>query len=775
MKKMKALLITLVLLMNLAVGVCPTFAAETTETSTASAYNVHITGNFVVGQTLTAHYTYFDENDCPEITDSVKYTWYAYKSAESTLTVLGTGSTCVLDATKVTGAGDVAYGHSTNIFVSVKTTNEKGQGAEVFSGAYGPVIQNSGNSGIRKRNAFIEPCNPKGTMEVGDKVVARFSYINVGGTAPGNHLYTWYVKDTPDAQTKTPVQAESTNDSWVITKDAYGKYIECEITPVNADGTKGSKITCYNHYGNLFFGDVGASFVNNSYKLPFDQNTYPTFPYARMLADSSTLTGQVSGSILVAAGKSYTSTTTFDMQEEKLFDGFYFYQKADNGDTAEGTKLTEMEISYSSDGETWKSDGVNVSALNGFGAYEILLPHSVSARYVKLSHKCSSKAITIGDFYPFIRNDITAVSVEGLTVENNTVSGIAAGTTVNDLLAKVSATSAFENAVITKSVIDASGATVSGDVQLTPANMSDKTLVVTGQNGMAVKFGLATNKPIKEQAGNSDSSGRLFTNTSVALPQTGSQLYLLKTEMYAKADHTISLSARMGGTNSTAYLNNILNFNNGHLYYHENKDTGYSYQTNQWYTVEVALDYKTIDTTKTLGYITINIWVDGKPVVTNYNRSFSKGGNTYTNECFTPYVTADDTTVNKSELARNSAVYEISELSVNFTESSALSFTLSDGDGTAETIAAGKTYTVADNAKMYFDTTKTIYLALYAVDANGIEKPVAVTKDGSITMPETMEGKYVLKAFSFSENLRANGSFGTWKTAEVTEDASAES
>lgn len=245
--------------------------------------------------------------------------------------------------------------------------------------------------------------------------------------------------------------------------------------------------------------------------------------------------------------------------------------------------------------------------------------------------------------------------------------------------------------------------------------------------------------------------------------------------MYAKADHTISLSARMGGTNSTAYLNNILNFNNGHLYYHENKDTGYSYQTNQWYTVEVALDYKTIDTTKTLGYITINIWVDGKPVVTNYNRSFSKGDNTYTNECFTPYVTADDTTVDKSELARNSAVYEISELSVNFTESSALSFTLSDGDGTAETIAAGKTYTVADNAKMYFDTTKTIYLALYAVDANGIEKPVAVTKDGSITMPETMEGKYVLKAFSFSENLRANGSFGTWKTAEVTEDASAES
>lgn len=774
MKKMKALLITLVLLMNLAVGVCPTFAAETTETSTASAYDVHITGNFVVGQTLTAHYTYYDEGDCAETTDSVVYTWYAYKYP-NTLSVLGNGSTCVLDATQVTGANDVTYGNSTNIFVSVKTTNEKGQGAEVFSGAYGPVIKNSGNEGIRKRNAFIEPCNPKGTMEVGDKVVARFSYINVSGIAPGNHLYTWYVKDTPDAETRTLVQAESTDDSWVITKAAYGKYIECEITPVNADGTKGSKITCYNHYGNLFFGDVDASFAKNSYNLPFDQTTYPTFPYARMLADSSTLNGQVSGSILVAVGKAYTSTTTFDMQEEKLFDGFYFYQKADNGDTAETTKLTEMEISYSSDGETWKSDGVDVSALNGFGAYEILLPHSVSARYVKLSHKCSSKAITIGDFYPFIRNDITAVSVEGLTVKNNTVSGIAAGTTVNDLLAKVSATSAFEGAAITKSVIDASGATVSGNVQLTPANMSDKTLVITGQNGIAVKFGLATNQPIKEQAGNSDSEGRLFTNTSVTLPQTGSQLYLLKTEMYAEADHTISLSARMGGTSSKAYLNNILNFKNGQLYYHDTKDTGYSYQTNQWYTVEVALDYKTIDTTGTLGYITISIWVDGTPVVTNYNRSFTQGNGTYTNEYFTPYVAAEVKTVDRTELARNSAVYEISDLSVNFTESSALSFTLSDGDGAAETIAAGKTYTVADNAKMYFDTTKTTYLALYAVDANGTEKLVAVTKDGSITMPETMDGSYVLKAFSLSENLRANGTFGTWKTAAITEETPAES
>ena len=45
-------------------------------TSTASAYDVHITGNYVAGGTLTANYTYYDPSGNDENTDAVVYQWY---------------------------------------------------------------------------------------------------------------------------------------------------------------------------------------------------------------------------------------------------------------------------------------------------------------------------------------------------------------------------------------------------------------------------------------------------------------------------------------------------------------------------------------------------------------------------------------------------------------------------------------------------------------------------------------------------------------------------
>lgn len=779
MKKMQAMFITLLLLLSLTAGICPAYAAETT--STASAYDVYISGNFVPGGTLEAHYTYYDATGCSETENSVEYTWYVFQNKGETVTVVGSEKTYTLPEDGTYAATYETAGELYNFVVSVKTTNENGQGREVFSTVYTPVLTTAKSpKNPVARNAYIAPRNPAGTMVLGDTVVARFRYAN-GNTedaSEGSHLYTWYVKDSLDSETRAMVQEQSVKNTYEITEAAYGKYIECDIVPVSAEGVSGEAVTACNHYGNLFYGDVATKFGSvNTWFLPFNTTTYPTFSYAHMMADAPTLITAEAGSVLKSKWITAVNdpSTTFDLKEEKIFDGIFFTQK-ENGtnDSSADSKLTDVEISFSSDGNTWTK--ADVSALNGFGTYEILLPSSVSARYVKFSAKgcaASSHKVFLADIYPFVRNDITGISAEGLEISSNVISGITNGMTVGALLAKVSATSALSGATITKKVVDASGNTLGSDFELTESNLSDKTLVITGQNGVAANYSLAAIKPFAESSSSNYSSGAawLFSNKTVTLPATGSEIYLLTTELYAAADNNISLSARMGTSSTSSWLMNMVNFNNGHLYYDKDKDSGYSYETNRYYTVEVALDYKSIDRDSSPNTISVSIWVDGK-LVKNYIRSVSAGS---LNTAITPYAQAALTTsgvgtvLADNSMARNSAIYKLGDMNTHLTESAELTFSLYNSGTEAETIAPGATYTVKDNAGLFFDSAKTTYLALYTVNnAEKTQRLLTITDSGSITVPAEESGvTYVLKAFSFSDKLRPNGASAEWRSADV--------
>ncbi|MEG1880682.1 MAG: hypothetical protein RR145_05110, partial [Oscillospiraceae bacterium] len=78
MKKIMSIVLVLTMLMSLAISMTSVNAAVDVEAaqSTASSYDVHIEGNLVIGQTLTAEYTYYDEGGKPEIANGAQYQWY---------------------------------------------------------------------------------------------------------------------------------------------------------------------------------------------------------------------------------------------------------------------------------------------------------------------------------------------------------------------------------------------------------------------------------------------------------------------------------------------------------------------------------------------------------------------------------------------------------------------------------------------------------------------------------------------------------------------------
>ena len=72
--------------------------------------------------------------------------------------------------------------------------------------------------------------SPDETMLVGDTVRVHYTYKERGLVPEGKTTYLWVTKETPDSAPKT-VQAESTKDTYTITEDDFGKWIECIITP----------------------------------------------------------------------------------------------------------------------------------------------------------------------------------------------------------------------------------------------------------------------------------------------------------------------------------------------------------------------------------------------------------------------------------------------------------------------------------------------------------------------------------------------------------------
>ena len=172
--KIKRLLSMAVILLYL-FTFAPTAFAENDESS-ATAYNVHITGVFVTGQTLTANYTYYHPDGMAENKDAVTYTWFAAcHDSKGTTTVLQRGS-----SPSYTIVADDAIGSnwsSKDIFVAVQTSGVDDGGvlgAPVYSRIHSDAISSGYAKLAAAYSSYIMPTGPDTKVEAGDEVAAYF-------------------------------------------------------------------------------------------------------------------------------------------------------------------------------------------------------------------------------------------------------------------------------------------------------------------------------------------------------------------------------------------------------------------------------------------------------------------------------------------------------------------------------------------------------------------------------------------------------------------------
>ena len=405
MKKVKLKkLISLITVMLYVLTLIPANIAVAAS-STASAYDVHIKGNFYDGATLTAHYTPYSSDNSAIDETKTKYTWYHRNINISSFAITVTkfaekigDPTCVIP-TDICETG--YFNAMKNIFVTVTTADASGNyGEPVLSGFYSYPVTGTTSTHSRRNKAsyaHLVPKNPEGTVLVGDTLVARYSYLSINNIAEGATQFTWYRKDTHDG-TATEIQS-GTSAEYTLTKDDIGKWIECTVAPYDVNGTAYLTSTAKIHYGNLgLLNGVTSSFT--FFTESKCAETSLVYPMHKLLSDGGALNSN-NGNIPYAS--SFVSHATYqqpgeikyDLGEVMPLDGVFFDIRSLG---ATGSAFASYSISYSENGTTWYDIYSTTAAATG--AFEVSLPKTVNARYVKFYTADKHYKAVINDFYP---------------------------------------------------------------------------------------------------------------------------------------------------------------------------------------------------------------------------------------------------------------------------------------------------------------------------------------------------------------------------------------
>lgn len=433
------LCIIFILVMSMTAGTIVSFAATT---STATVTDVYASGNWTVGQQVTAHYTAQDSNATVQ--------WYRTGNLKDNTLITGaTSSTYTLQA------DDCA-----NNFNSVYFTITDSNGKVFYSPVYIVKAATTTKSEVSRAHLILKG---GATSYVPGAVVGMDHDTAFVNTTEGTHTYVWKVKDTRGGTATTIVGSDAT---YTIKDSDYGKYLEGSITVKDAAGTTIGTKSATAYVGSKLDFDATIIAVSNFYT---STNTKEHLANRLWYQAEDNFYGK----------KNTAVSVTIDANKTVKFDGF---------NLTVTNVASNLKISYSNDNSTWYDlplTGTTTGTVKtGFSFGQVY-----KARYFKVSYTASNAYPVFYEAYPYLSAtnrsadyvDIKSVGY-GAVADNDalSISNIAYGMPANELASSVVAMK--DDAVIT--LTDASGVEVAdaSSVKLTPANVANYRIKVVHGN-----------------------------------------------------------------------------------------------------------------------------------------------------------------------------------------------------------------------------------------------------------------------------------------------------
>ena len=315
------------------------FAADAPRVS-----DVKIVGNGVVGQEVTASYSYSGESE-----DASLVEWYTfdeeYNFASNKMRKVHTGKNYTIQ--------DDDAGKFLRVYVT-PTDSENNSGKKICSPRFGALADTSSTASVCSADSvgiFGE------SAKIGSTVSGFYTYIDVSGKEESGSTYKWYRADTYNGS-YTPIP-DATGLQYTITADDEGKYLKFEVKPSSGNDVFGDSVrgTDYLAVGNLAYG-------KSAYALSSYNNWYPS---------EHGFDGNFDTYIYLWQSASATAYIDVDLGEVTKFNKLWFM------DANLGT--SSFVIKASDNGTDWNE--VYTSS-EGIGSDKTVTFPPVTARYVKL-------------------------------------------------------------------------------------------------------------------------------------------------------------------------------------------------------------------------------------------------------------------------------------------------------------------------------------------------------------------------------------------------------
>lgn len=733
------LCIVSMLLMSMAVGTTVSFAATT---STATVTDVYATGNWVVGQTVTAHYTYYDPSGKPQVGDA-SIQWYRNKNSNSAENAIS-GAT---SATYTITEDDVDY----NLYFKVTTANADGEGKPFYSPLYlQPKAENTSATAPERAQAHIVLMNGATEYVPGATVraVPQIRFLNL--KKQGDVSYTWRVRDNRDVGTNTN---RANTETYTIQESDYGKWLECVITVKDESGTAASALYAVIKVGAKFSLDSEVISANGLYR------NFKNFNITNCLWYQPNDTLYTYG----MKDEGNPAYIVVDAKKSVKFDSIYF-----NADRVK----TNFAFSYSNDNSTWSTFTPATVSTDGEAKLDVSSDTVYTARYFKISFNTTGNC-TIRNAFPYLSAenrdaeyvDIKSVANDAkadnglLKIENITygmpLATLAGGVVVTNDESVVSVTDASGNAVadtagirltsdnianyrikVTNGARSQSytlafaGNVFTNDFSQMTANqkymdMSGYTRNVPGMTNYFYNPDGATadNAPygIRETLSDGSYALKIVNNggkdkgsTYSAAWQTVSDLdptgcYSFRFRIKPDVNTTVKVSGKAGGT-SSSWLGGGNPFlwgnDDGFLVFNgnENERRG-DFERNQWYDVEWIIDYTNSKQ---------SLWVDG----VNYADSvlLKINGTSIDKTKFSFSIELIDAVGNATTASYISdiACAKVWDVATNLSaKGDGIGIKLYEGSTVADSLTMGTTYTAKANSNIFADE---YFVAVYKVD-----------------------------------------------------------
>jgi len=198
-------------------------AVSAAENSAPSISELFIAGTLVEGDTLSALYSYTDN----ELDAEGNSTFQWYRNDDE----IGTGKS------PISGADTSIYiltisdaGKYISVEVTPVASTGTTTGITAESGLVGPIDALPNDAPVASEVTFT------GTLTVGQTLTGSYTYTDTENNAQGSSTFQWYRSDDNEG-TNWAAIGGATASTYLLTASDLGKYISFEVTPVASIGT----------------------------------------------------------------------------------------------------------------------------------------------------------------------------------------------------------------------------------------------------------------------------------------------------------------------------------------------------------------------------------------------------------------------------------------------------------------------------------------------------------------------------------------------------------